>query len=306
MRKLGRIVQCVPGFRRLDRYLCYRYTGNYNQEPYPRGHYYSPLPDISEVQSHAPGLFPGEANLGPSIDLKPALQRLLLTKLAPYYSDFKWPETPAKEFRFHLQQSLFCCGDAVILHAMLRHFKPKRVIEAGSGFTSALMLDIDERFLQRQTHFTFIEPFPERLLSLPHDEDLEKCTLIGDKLQNVPLATFHRLEANDILFVDSSHVSKIGSDVNRIVFDILPILKPGVLVHFHDVLWPFEYPMWWIVEGKAWNEAYLLRAFLQYNSHFEIVLFNSFVGHTFKEFIESSMPIFLRNTGGSLWLRKIF
>jgi len=107
------------------------------------------------------------------------------------------------------------------------------------------------------------------------------------------------------LFVDSSHVSKIGSDVNRIVFDILPILKPGVLVHFHDVLWPFEYPLQWIMEGKAWNEAYLLRAFLQYNSHFEIVLLNSFVGNVFKEFMEANMPTFLKEPGGSLWLRKV-
>jgi len=125
--------------------------------------------------------------------------------------------------------------------------------------------------------------------------DLGNCILIGDKRQNVPLATFHRLEANDILFVDSSHVSKIGSDVNRIVFDVLPILKPCVLVHFHDGLWPCEYPIWKIVEGKAWNEAYHLRAFLQYNSHFETVLFNSFVGHTFKEYIESNMPMFLQH-----------
>ena len=96
-------------------------------------------------------------------------------------------------------------------HAMLRHFKPKRIIEAGCGFTSALMLDIDERFLQRQTHFTFIEPFPERLLSLLHDGDLEKCTLIAEKLQNVQLATFHQLEANDILFVDSACCRRLAA-----------------------------------------------------------------------------------------------
>ncbi len=302
---IRRVVEHIPGYRWLDRYLRYRYTGSTYQEPYPRGHYYSPLPDISEVQSRFPILCPGGTDLGPSIDLRPKIQRSLLTELASYYCDFHWPEQPSKDFRFHLQQTVFCHGDAVILHAMLRHFAPKRIIEVGSGFSSALMLDVNARFLQGQTQFTFIEPFPERLLSLIHDNDLEKCTVIDEKLQTVPLATFHQLQANDILFVDSSHVSKIGSDVNRIVFDILPILKPGVLVHFHDVLWPFEYPLQWIMEGKAWNEAYLLRAFLQYNSHFEIVLLNSYIGHVFESFMKKMMPLFLKNTGGSLWLRKL-
>jgi hypothetical protein len=303
---LRRVVQHIPGYQTVDRYLLYRYTNSYFPEPYPRGHYYSPLPDISEVQSRAAILFCKDIDLGPSIDLKPEMQQQLLTELAAYYGDFCWPEQPSNDFRFHLGQSVFCHGDAVILHAMLRHFAPKRIIEVGSGFSSALMLDVDARFLQGQTQLTFIEPYPEQLLSLFHNNDLEKCTVIGDKLQNVPLCTFHQLEANDILFVDSTHVSKIGSDVNRIVFDILPILRLGVLVHFHDILWPFEYLPQLIAEGKAWNEAYLLRAFLQYNSHFEIILFNSFVGHAFKELLESNMPMFLRKTGGSLWLRKIF
>ena len=303
---LRRVVQHIPGYQTVDRYLRYRYTASYFPEPYPRGHYYSPLPDISEVQSRAAILFREDIDLGPSIDLKPEMQQQLLTELAGYYGDFCWPEQPSNYLRFHLGQSVFCHGDAIILHAMLRHFAPKRIIEVCSGFSSALMFDVNARFLQGQTQLTFIDPYPEQLLSLFHNNDLEKCTVIGDKLQNVPLCTFHQLEANDILFVDSTHVSKIGSDVNRIVFDILPILRPGVLVHFHDVLWPFEYFLEWIAEGKAWNEAYLLRAFLQYNSHFEIILFNSFVGHAFKELLESSMPMFLRNTGGSLWLRKVF
>lgn len=302
---LRRVVQYIPGFRGLDRYLRYRYTNNYDPEPYLRGHYYSPLPDISEIQSRADSLFRTEVDLGPSIDLRPEMQRSLLTELASYYGDFKWPEQPSNGFRFHLQQTVFCHGDAVILHAMLRHFKPKRIIEAGSGFTSALMLDTDERFLGRQIHFTFIEPFPDRLLSLLRGDDREKCEIIAAQLQTVPLTVFQQLEANDILFLDSTHVSKIGSDVNRIVFDILPVLKPGVLVHFHDVLWPFEYPLRWIVEGKAWNEAYLLRAFLQYNAHFEIVLLNSFVGNAFSGFMQANMPAFLKEPGGSLWLRKV-
>ena len=302
---IRRAVKHIPGYRRLDRYLYYRYTGTYYQEPYPRGHYYSPLPDISEIQSRAELLFREEVDLGPSIDLQSQRQQLLLTELTRYYGDFQWPEQPSPHFRFHLGQTVFCHGDAVILHAMLRHFKPKRIIEAGSGFTSALMLDTSERFLQNQTHLTFIEPYPQRLFSLLRDNDRQRFEIITDKLQNVPLALFQQLDADDILFVDSTHVAKIGSDVNFILFDILPLLKPGVLIHFHDVIWPFEYSLDWILEGKAWNEAYMLRAFLQYNSHFQIVLFNSFAGYAFKPFMEANMPKFLENSGGSLWIRKI-
>jgi hypothetical protein len=301
---IKKLVGNFPGIRGIDRYLRYRYTGNYYPEPYERGHYYSPLPDISEVQSRASILFRKEIDLGPSLDLRPQMQHLLLAELVRYYEDFQWPDQPSQDLRFHLQQTYFGPGDAVILYSILRHFSPKRIIEAGSGFTSALMLDTDERFLQGRTRFTFIEPFPDRLLSLVRGPDLERCTIIRDKLQNVPLTLFQQLEANDLFFVDSSHVSKIGSDVNFILFEVLPTLKPGVLVHFHDVLWPFEYPLEWIKAGKAWNEAYLLRAFLQYNSHFEILLLNCFAGRVFKAFMGANMPRFFGDPGGSLWLRK--
>jgi hypothetical protein len=301
---IKRFLLQIPPILSVHRYLRYRYTGAHEPELYPRGHYYSPLPEIAEVQAQASVLFRQEVDLRPSIDLRPHMQQELLAQLLPYYRDFIWPDEPTKDFRFYVRQGYFGPGDAVILHGMLRHFKPKRVIEAGSGFTSALMLDTNERFFQSRINFTFIEPFSERLLSLIRQTDLAQCTLIQDKLQNVPVTFFQQLEANDILFVDSSHVSKIGSDVNFIVFEILPALKPGVLIHFHDILWPFEYPLQWIIDGRAWNEAYLLRAFLQYNTQFDVLLLNSFVGHAFRTFMETNMPLFLKDPGGSLWLRK--
>jgi hypothetical protein len=116
---------------------------------------------------------------------------------------------------------------------------------------------------------------------------------------------FTQLEENDILFIDSSHVSKIGSDVNYILFNVLPKLNPGVIVHFHDILWPFEYPQEWINQGWAWNEAYMLRAFLQFNTKFQVSLFNSYVGHTFNDYLADNMPLMLEDTGGSIWLKKV-
>ena len=185
---------------------------------------------------------------------------------------------------------------------MIRHFKPKQIIEIGSGHTSALMLDTNERFMDQKMELTFIEPYPDRLHSLLKQEDHSQCTIFEKPAQAVPASFFEKLQENDILFIDSSHVTKIGSDVNHIFFDILPSLKPGVIIHFHDIYWPFEYPLSWIEQGRAWNEAYLLRAFLQYNDNFEIIHFGQFFKSCFPEFYETTMGV--SGGGGSIWIRK--
>jgi hypothetical protein len=123
-------------------------------------------------------------------------------------------------------------------------------------------------------------------------------------VQKMPVTLFSELQANDILFIDSSHVAKLGSDVNYLIFQVLPRLQPGVLVHIHDIMWPFEYSREWVMEGRAWNEVYLMRAFLQYNRAFDILLFNSFLGHRYRDLLGGLMPTFLANSGGSLWLLK--
>jgi len=108
-----------------------------------------------------------------------------------------------------------------------------------------------------------------------------------------------------VLFIDSSHVSKVGSDVNHILFNILPALRPSVRVHFHDVFYPFEYPENWIVNGRSWTEAYLLHAFLQFNDTFEIELFPNYLTRFHQDFFKQRMPLCLKDPGGSIWLRKI-
>ena len=112
------------------------------------------------------------------------------------------------------------------------------------------------------------------------------------------------LDENDFLFVDSSHVLKVGSDVGYIIFQILPRLKKGVIVHFHDVPWPFEYPKEWLGRGIIWNEAYFLRSFLQYNRAFPILYFNAYIHQFHREVLGQMMPLCLRNPGGGLWLKK--
>jgi hypothetical protein len=108
-----------------------------------------------------------------------------------------------------------------------------------------------------------------------------------------------------VLFIDSTHVSKAGSDVNHELFEILPRLKPGVLVHFHDVFWPFEYPEAWTFESRrSWNEIYLLRAFLSGNREYEIVFFNDYFRARHGD-AAAAVPKFAQNPGGGLWLRKV-
>jgi hypothetical protein len=302
---MKQVLRYLPGIKALSRRLRKHYTGSTVREPYPRGHFHSPLPDYEEIELHAKILDSRDVDLESSISLRPAQQLALFEQLSKYYGDFDWPEKPSPNFRFYLPNGWFDQGDSISLFYILRHIEPKRVIEVGSGLSSALMLDINDRFLNGSVHFTFIEPFPERLISLLHDQEQRRFDMIQKKAQDVPLSIFAGLDANDILFIDSSHVSKMGSDVNFLLFQVIPQAKPGVVIHFHDILWPFEYPRSWIMQGCAWNEAYLLRAFLQYNKAFEILLFNSFLGYRHHSAIAQLAPRFLENPGGSLWIRKL-
>lgn len=265
----------------------------------PRGHFYSPLPDTSASDTLEN---PGECA---GIDLNSDTQHETLLRMIELYPEFDWSARGKSGARFHFDQSYFKQGDSIALYSMMRLFPPKRVIEVGSGFSSALMLDVSDRFLDGRTQFTFIDPFPERLSEVLRPEDFRTANIIKRPVQEIPANSFAELQSNDILFIDSSHVAKIGSDVNYLYFEVLPRLAGGVLVHVHDIFWPFQYPIDWVREGRAWNEAYLLRAFLCFNSRFEIVFWAPYAANKWREIIARCMPEYLKDTGASLWLRRI-
>src|SRR5215207_2125502 len=198
----------------------------------PPGHFHSPIPNIKEVLARSQVLFdhPPDDCLG--IDLKVEAQLKLLECFSDYYDVSLFSPTPTETSRFYYQNTAFGYADAIVLYSIMRHFGPQRVIEIGSGFSSAAMLDISDRFLEKPVQFTFIEPCPQILLSLLTQEDKDRQTIFSKQVQDVPLEVFHTLSANDILFVDGSHVARIGSDVVHILFHILPRLRPGVIVHF--------------------------------------------------------------------------
>ena len=271
---------------------------------YPPGHYYSPLPSRAEYDRVAPRVYAQENPL-PGIDIRQKEQFRLFARLVRWYADMPFKRSLSPPLRYYFDNPAYSYADAFYLYAMMREFKPARIVEVGSGFSSCVMLDTNELFLNNNTCFQFIEPYPERLLSLLHPEEIPRTFIHACCVQDVDLSVFTQLQPGDFLFIDSSHVAKVGSDVLHLLNTVLPCLNKGVIIHFHDIFYPFQYPPDWLDNGIAWNECYFLHAFLQYNAFFSIVLFGHYLGLKFPQMLSKSAPLCLRNTGGSLWLEKV-
>jgi len=273
---------------------------------FPPGHFYSPVVDTADAHVITAVRERLQAPMPAGIDLAGPRMLEMMRLLARHTARFTFPRHRQEPYRFYFDNPFFGPHDASALFSMLLAFRPKRVIEVGCGHSSCLLLDTNEMFFHNAIQLTLIDPSLEDVRSLFGYKGAGTAHLYAQKLQDVPLSVFEALEANDILFLDSSHVCKTGSDVNRYVFHILPLLKPGVLIHIHDILYPFEYPESWVIEERrSWNEAYVVRAFLQYNASFEIVYWTNFVWHHFQDDLRTLMPLCIENEGGSLWLRRV-
>jgi predicted O-methyltransferase YrrM len=271
---------------------------------HPPGHFYSPIPNLNELKKEENRIWGNELIDGiPGIELNTEKQIFLVSKLAEFYKEIPFHTNKLNGNRYQFENGLYSYTDGIVLYSLIRHLKPKRIIEVGSGHSSALMLDTNELFFDNSINLTFIEPFPERLKSLLRKDDHEKTEIIVDKVQAVDIDLFKNLKAGDILFIDSSHVVKTGHDVNFILFEILPVLTKGVLIHFHDVFYPFEYPKNWVFTGRNWTEDYFLKAFLMYNEKFEIRLFSEYI-HKLHPTAFEKMPLSYKNKGGNLWIEK--
>ena len=270
----------------------------------PPGHFYSTIPDLNEITAIEVKIW-GIPKGIKGVDLNSEAQLRLLNTLSEYYKDLPFDDLKKPNLRYYYKNGFFLYSDAIFLYSMIRHLKPKKIIEVGSGFSSMVTLDTNELFCDNTIDCTFIEPYPDNFLSLIKESDRERVKLVVSNLQEIDLGIFEKLEPNDILFIDSTHVAKIGSDVNYIFFEILPSLNKGVYIHFHDIFYPFQYPKEWVYEGRAWNEVYLLRAFLQYNTEFQIVIFNTYLHHAYKDILTERMPLCLKNPGGSIWIKKV-
>lgn len=301
MKLISKIVRQLPYIGKMKKDL-----DLYANVQYAPGHYYSPVVSKEEIKAQENELFAAPPKQIEGIDLKEQEQLELLNELGKLYPSIPFQAEKQNGYRYYYDNWKYSYSDAIFLHLLMRHFKPKRIIEVGSGFSSTVMLDTNEHFLNNSTELTFIEPYPEHFYSVITPDDKRRNTIIPKRLQNVDSSLFEQLNLNDILFVDSTHVSKTGSDVNKIIFEVLPLLKKGVIIHFHDIFYPFEYPKDWVLgwAGFGWNEAYILRAFLMDNNNYSILMFNTFLEHFHEDWFKENMPLCLKNTGGSLWLRK--
>jgi hypothetical protein len=269
-------------------------------------HFYAPVPDthgISEEYWKHPSSLVG-------VDLNEAGQLALLEsfrgKYQPEFGQFS--NSQLSSGGASLLSNSFSSVDAEILYCMIRHFRPNTVIEIGSGnstriSSTALLKNGSETGAQAQ--MIAIEPYP----SIEIEKGFPGLTrLIKSPVQQVPLAEFENLRENDILFIDSSHVLKEASDVQFEYLEIVPRLKKGVIVHFHDIFLPSPYPRSWVVEDlRFWNEQYILQALLAFNNSFEVLWAGSYMNSKHPEALERAFPSYRRNetVPGSFWIRRV-
>jgi hypothetical protein len=270
----------------------------------PPGHYYSPVVNVSELRDSR-GSFRTYGDLN-EIDYQLEKQFDFFKRISRHFGSIRFPIQQGPEFRYFFENDFYSYGDALVLSGIITEFRPKRIIEVGSGFSSAVILDTLD-WNEFATSCVFVDPYPDRLKSLLRPNDIARVTILELAVQRVDLGAFRELRADDILFLDTTHVLKSGSDVVYELFQILPCLEPGVIIHFHDVFDLFEYPDQWVLsDNRSWNEIYALRAFLANNSRYEIVLLNDAVAKNFGAEVSSISPDFMKNPGGGLWLRKVF
>jgi len=271
----------------------------------PPGHFYSVIPDLNDIKQREQRLFAPPTKILPGINMREEEQVDMLKQFAQFYQEQPFSDNKESDKRYFFDNPAFAYADGLALYSMIRLMQPKRIIEVGSGYSSCVTLDTNDRFFDFNIKCTFMEPYPDLMLKLIEPDDLPKIELLPIGLQDVELDYFRSLEAGDICFIDSTHVGKIGSDVNYIFFHILPALKEGVIIHFHDIFYPFEYPKEWIYDGRAWNENYYLRAFLEFNESFDILYFNDYMRLFHHDKIINHMPLCMKNSGGSIWLKKV-
>jgi hypothetical protein len=267
---------------------------------YPNGHFYSPVVSQDDIGDGSRVWKRATENAGINFDFsrQRAFIEGTLRRWFPVYR--RHFVRPPSDKHFSHDNATFSWLDAPVLFAMLNQRRPRRMIEVGSGRSSMLAAETNLAFLDGLLDLTCIEPYPKAFL-----RDLKGVSrLIERRVQDVALETFDALDAGDVLFIDSSHVSKTGSDLNHLVFEVLPRIKPGVLVHFHDIFLPKEYPRDWVLKiGLSWNEQYLVRALLMGSDVFEILFGCTYAEVMFPALLEQIIgnPGY---GGGSLWLRK--
>jgi predicted O-methyltransferase YrrM len=272
--------------------------------------YYSPLPSVTQLQANAARWNRPSALHAVSYDVD-GMKAMLDGLLGCYLKEFLACPDYAE-----VQQMGFGPGytavDALTLYMMIRHLKPRRYIEVGSGVSTYYCSLAAQRNAAdgHPLKITCIEPYPyEKLSTIRGVEVLQK------KVEEVDVSVFRALEENDVLFIDSSHVLRIDGDVPFLFLEVLPVIHRGVAIHVHDIPFPYNVPypseLWVFAQEwpMFWNEAMMLQAFLTFNPNFEIVLSTPLIRHLDEDFLKQRVPIYETvaqnpNTFSSIWLRR--
>jgi len=268
-------------------------------------HFYEPIPDTRTLKKE---LWESKSELV-GIDMKTQEQLKLLTQVIPSFTEeYNFPRNKtATPHEYYLENGFFPSVDAEVLHAMIRYFQPKRIIEIGSGFSTYLAARaclLNKKRSGVETDFLVIDPAP--------NETVKKgfpglSTLIQKPVEQVPLEPFLELDENDMLLIDSSHVVRIGGDVNYEYLEVMPRLKKGAIIHIHDIFLPEEYPQEFVLENhRFWSEQYLLQAFLSFNYAFEVLWAGYYMHRNYPKECKSVFPSYKEEDKGpgSFWIRR--
>jgi hypothetical protein len=269
-------------------------------------HFHSPVPDLEDLERRK--VWDHRSDLA-GIDFRPDAQVALLLKLGQEFGDeCDWsPNSSGDSYKFYTENCSFSFGCAAATHCILRHFKPHRLIEVGSG-NSSLVISNALSLNTQKSEYIIVDPYPRSII----EDGLPALTqLVKERVELLNVNFFDQLGKDDVLFIDSGHVVRIGGDVNYLILDVLPRLAPGVIVHFHDIGLLYDYPKVYATNPQFrvfWTEAYLLQAFLCYNSEFEILLAMNYLMLEHREVFRTAFPYFdplkHRAVSGSFWIRR--
>ena len=266
-----------------------------------RDHYYQPLINPKKYLIKS---LRSDREL-PGIDFNTEEQLELLDKFNYDEELNKFPLEKSGELTFFYNNGAYESGDAEYLYNIVRHFKPKRIIEIGSGFSTFMVQNaisqnkIDD--VGHQCNHICIEPY-----EFPGLEKLG-IEVVRKRVETVDKSFFQTLDHNDILFIDSSHMIRPQGDVLFEYLEILPILKSGVIVHIHDIFMPKDYLDEWVYEHRLWNEQYLLEAFLTFNEKYKIIGSLNYLAYNYNKEFSDKCPIFAKQPGrepGAFWMIK--
>jgi predicted O-methyltransferase YrrM len=272
----------------------------------PSHHFYASIPDIRNLPDR---VWQQPTKMG-GIQLREQEQLRLLSRLSQYKKEYEALPRHKQEGTsgFYVINGSFENLDAKVYYSLLRLYKPRRIIEIGAGFSTLLAATAIAKNKSDDPHytceFTVIEPYAPDFIK---QGVREVSRLIEKPVEEVPRHLFEELQENDVLFIDSSHILKIGGDVQYEYLEILPRIKPGVLVHVHDIFLPDEYPKEWLTQFRFWTEQYLLQAFLAFNNAFEVLFMSHFLSRKHGDVVSEAFPDFEKGKThpASFWMRRV-